>query len=319
MKLERLTVKGFKSLRDVDVELRDLNVLIGPNGAGKSNFLSLFHLLNRVMVSHLNFEVARGGGADAFLFLGGKSTDSIEVKLSFGSAGYQCVWVPSVRDDLIFASESVRSEGTGDEAPVWTSLNSGEKESQISAEIRRWGNAPGAGDPIFQALLGWKSYHFHDTGGTARVKKTGDLNDNLYLHRDASNLAAFLFRLKQTHERHYNRIVTTIRQVAPFFGDFLLRPLPENEGKIRLEWRQKDSDYPFLADQLSDGTLRFVCLATVLLQPELPSTILIDEPELGLHPHALSVLAGLLKSAARHTQVIVSTQSVTLMEQFEIE
>jgi predicted ATPase len=170
-----------------------------------------------------------------------------------------------------------------------------------------------------QALLGWKIYHFHDTSASARVKKTCDLHDNRYLRGDASNLAGFLYYLKQTHERHYNRIVITVRQVAPFFGDFLLRPFPENEGKIRLEWWQKDSDYPFLADQLSDGTLRFICLATVLLQPELPSTILIDEPELGLHPYALGVLAGLLKSAARQSQVIVSTQSVTLMEQFDLE
>jgi predicted ATPase len=90
---------------------------------------------------------------------------------------------------------------------------------------------------------------------------------------------------------------------------------------IQLEWRQKDSDYPFLASHLSDGTLRFMCLATALLQPSPPATMLFDEPELGLHPYALTLLANLFKQAAKGTsqQVIVSTQSAQLVNEFEPE
>jgi predicted ATPase len=90
---------------------------------------------------------------------------------------------------------------------------------------------------------------------------------------------------------------------------------------IQLEWRQKDSDYPFLASHLSDGTLRFICLATALLQPSPPATMVFDEPELGLHPFALTLLANLFEVAARRTsqQVIVSTQSAPLVNEFEPE
>ena len=110
-----------------------------------------------------------------------------------------------------------------------------------------------------------------------------------------------------------------VRLVAPFFDDFSLRPLPENKDLIKLEWMERNSDYPFLASHLSDGTLRFICLATVLLQPDPPDLILIDEPELGLHPYALNILADLIKSASTKSQIVISTQSVSLVNQFEVE
>jgi predicted ATPase len=148
------------------------------------------------------------------------------------------------------------------------------------------------------------------------MKQTGDINDNRVLHPDASNLAAFLYLLQETKSDYYRYIVETIRLVAPFFDDFVLRPNPFNENKIMLEWQEQGSETTFDATYLSDGTLRFMCLATLLLQPDLPATILIDEPELGLHPYAITVLANLLRSAATQTQVIVSTQSVPLVNQF---
>jgi predicted ATPase len=172
---------------------------------------------------------------------------------------------------------------------------------------------------VYNSLISWKVYHFHDTSDSAPIKRIGDINDNRYLRPDGSNLAAFLYRLQHGASRHYETIRDTIRMVAPFFDDFILRPLPENEDKIRLEWREQGADYPFLAHHLSDGTLRFICLATLLLQPRLPSTILIDEPELGLHPYAITVLASLMHSAASKTQVVVSTQSVSLVNQFDPE
>jgi predicted ATPase len=149
--------------------------------------------------------------------------------------------------------------------------------------------------------------------------KVGDINDNLYLRNDAGNLAAFLYSLKAASSINYKIIRNTIRMVAPFFNDFILRPLPENENKIRLEWCQSGSDYPFRAHHLSDDTLRFICLATLLLQPKLPSLVLIDEPELGLHPYAINVLASLMRSASKRAQIIVSTQSVTLVNLFQPE
>jgi predicted ATPase len=176
-------------------------------------------------------------------------------------------------------------------------------------------------DYVVPAMNGWRLYHFHDTSHSALVKQVHGINDNEYLRNDAQNLAAFLFRLKNHHEANYKRIVKSIQLVAPFFGDFHLRPTVDNKEKIQLEWTEAGHDVPFTASALSDGTLRFICLATVLLQPEelMPATILIDEPELGLHPFAITVLGGLMKSAANVHQIIVSTQSVELVNEFDAE
>ena len=134
-------------------------------------------------------------------------------------------------------------------------------------------------------------------------------------------MAAFLFRIRQTNPIEYEKIRDIVRLAAPFFDDFKLRPVPTNPELIQLEWLQKDSEYPFRASQLSDGTLRFICLATALLQPFTPSTVLFDEPELGLHPYALTLLANLFQQAANRyaSQVIVSTQSAPLLNEFAPE
>jgi predicted ATPase len=165
----------------------------------------------------------------------------------------------------------------------------------------------------------WMVYHFHDTGDTALVKQVQGINDNIEFAADARNLAAFLYRLKETEENSYRRIVRTIQLAAPYFEDFILRPNPLKPDSICLEWKDKNSDAPFTAAQLSDGTLRFICLATLMLQPEslMPETILIDEPELGLHPYAISLLAALIKKVSVNKQIIISTQSVELLNEFE--
>ncbi len=217
---------------------------------------------------------------------------------------------------MIFADEECWFQGTEyREKPFEVWLGTGHKETQLHAESRRHSRRVVV-DYVLDAMRSWRVYHFHDTSETAKVKKTVDINDNLVLHADASNLAAFLYLLRETALDHYESIVATIRLVAPFFDDFILRPSPFNADKIRLEWREKGSDAYFNANALSDGTLRFMCLASLLLQPNLPATILIDEPELGLHPYAITLLAALLRSAATKTQVIVSTQSVPLVNQF---
>ena len=172
---------------------------------------------------------------------------------------------------------------------------------------------------VLNSLKSWKVYHFHDTSESSKVKQTCNINDNRFLRPDAGNLAAYLYLLKEAHNPYYDNIVDSIRMVAPFFDDFNLRPSPFNPETIKLEWKHKDSDEYFDGHSLSDGTLRFICLATLLLQPSLPETILLDEPELGLHPYAISLLATLLRSTSTRTQVIASTQSVTLVNQLTPE
>jgi len=315
--LDRIEMRGFKSIREMDLELRSLNVLIGANGAGKTNFISAFELLNQIVELNLQFYVGKVGGADALLHFGRKTTSEILVKLHFGRNGYQAELAPSARDTLIFADERCWYHGSGYSRPYEVPLGIGHQETQLYEEARA--HPRGVAEHVLNELKSWKIYHFHDTSDSAKVKQTGDIDDNAVLRPDASNLAAFLYLLREKHWEHYDRIVKTIRLAAPFFDDFDLRPLPRNRQKIQLEWREKSSDAYFNVHSLSDGTLRFTCLTTLLLQPTLPSTILIDEPELGLHPYAITLLASMLQSAATQTQVIVSTQSVPLVNQFAPE
>lgn len=147
------------------------------------------------------------------------------------------------------------------------------------------------------------------------MRRFESIDDCDYLRFDASNIAPFLLELKDSEKSAYNRIMETIRLVIPFFDNFLLKP--NRKEKVRLLWRQKGSDYPFKPHHLSDGSLRFICLTTALLQPEPPSTIIIDEPELGLHPYAIEILAELIESVSNKTQLVISTQSPALVDYFE--
>jgi predicted ATPase len=153
------------------------------------------------------------------------------------------------------------------------------------------------------------------------MKQSSDLGDNRFLRADASNLASFLYMLRERFQTNYDLIVAVMQRVAPFFADFNLRPMALNEDKIRLEWKHKGSDSYFAASSLSDGSLRFMALATLFLQPAIlrPSVILVDEPELGLHPYALTMLASMIRQASTQTQIIVSTQSALLLDHFNPE
>jgi predicted ATPase len=265
--------------------------------------------------------VKKAGGADVQLYLGPKVTRKLEVKLRFGVNGYESTLEPTADNGLVFSEEKVHFTG-GAYGPSEQLLGRGHSESKLK-DLR---DAPGAtadrGIPyyVFESIESWTVYHFHDTSDSAAVRRKGTTRDYEKLRPDAANLAAFLLHLRERDTQRYELIRESIRLVVPFFDDFRLRP--EELGKdtvVQLEWSQRGSDYPFHPSQLSDGTLRFICMATALLQPRPPATMLFDEPELGLHPYALSVLAGLLRQAATRTQVIVSTQSATLIDHFEPE
>lgn len=169
---------------------------------------------------------------------------------------------------------------------------------------------------VLNAMRAWQPYHFHDTGRKAKVKQPSSSLDHDFLRFDAQNLASFLKNLRENHQKSYNKIVEVVRLVAPFFGNFTFYSLGEN---IVLNWFERGKDFPMSIHALSDGTLRFICLATVFLQPEefQPETIIIDEPELGLHPYALNILSELIKASKK--QVIIATQSTNLISQFDPE
>lgn len=309
--LKSLTVSGYKSIRELkDFQLRALNVLIGANGAGKSNFIGLFRLLNEINEQRLQLFVQQQGGPDALLHFSRKRTDRIHAEFYFQKNGYKFDLVPTNDNRLIFENEY--SWYAGEIYPGSYSAPLGEGHSESKLKDAKDNFSP----YIRSALKNWRVYHFHDTGENALVKRKHAENDNIRLKPDAANLAAYLRMLKKEHESAYERVVDTIRLVAPFFDDFVHRP--GDPETVELEWTQVgNADTPFKAHMLSDGTLRFICLATLLLQPIslLPETILIDEPELGLHPYAISVLADMFKQVAEERQLIVSSQSVELINE----
>lgn len=315
--IDKLTIRGFKSIKALEnFELRSLNVLIGANGAGKSNFISFFRMLRELIEQRLQLFIKKSGGSDRQLYLGPKQTKTIVGQFYFNVNGYGFSLEPTADNRLVFAEETLYFEGVYYN-PTLHGLGSGHEESKLrDAYLGKSGNLV---DYVYPAVSSWVVYHFHDTSDSALVKRPGTIRDNEYFRPNADNLAAFLYRLKNEEPTAYEQIKNTVRLIAPFFSDFKLRPMDNDLDQIQLEWLQVGTDFPFHANQLSDGTLRFICLCTALLQPVLPSTILIDEPELGLHPYALTLLASLIKQAATRTQVIVSTQSAPLLDHFEPE
>jgi predicted ATPase len=326
--LNSISIQGYKSIRDLPLfELRNVNVLIGSNGAGKSNFVSFFRMLHELFEQRLQTFLAQEGGADACLYLGPQETKELKAALRFGSNGYEFALVPTADGRLAFSSELTVYRGhitSGQESK--RSLGSGHLEAQLKDHKNDSGVRTSRGVPYYvcQALASWVVYHFHDTSQFAKVRRPGAINDNEVLRPSAENLAAFLFRLHQTNPEVYGKVRDVVRLAAPFFDDFKLRPNPGNPELIQLEWQQRDSIYPMLASQLSDGTLRFICLATALLQPQRPRTVLFDEPELGLHPYALTLLGNLVQQSIAPNghplyQVILSTQSALLLDEFTAE
>ncbi|QFZ16789.1 AAA family ATPase [Saccharothrix syringae] len=314
--LESIEVEGYTSIRSATVSLGRLNVLIGANGAGKSNFIRVFELLGRLVESDLAYFVGLNGGASALLN-SEPGTRRIRIQVDTPLNGYEVQLVPAGGDELIFENEFIHHEEPAPGGIVRIGRGSRETGLHDRAVLRFRPHVRS----VVDLLRGCRVYHFHDTSRNAPVKQLVPTADNLSLRSDAGNLAAVLLALAESEDRAdqaaYRRIIGVIRQVAPFFRDFVLRP--EKGDRLRLRWRPNDSDAVFSADQMSDGTLRFACLATLLLHPRLPALVVLDEPELGLHPYAVVQLAGLLRQASARGQVLIATQSVTLMNQFDID
>lgn len=299
--ISKLTIKGYKSIRNLEnFELRNLNILIGPNGGGKSNFLSFFELLRTAGTAFWTDYVKKIGNVDRLFYFGIKQTPAISCKISWEDKKFLNLNIKPTGDNLLY----IESEGTEGPLDKWPDKMS------LKWYLEKI-------DPLIEK--NFLIYHHNDTSDFASIKRFHTKRDYEYLRQDGSNLAAFLLFIKKKYEKEYRYIREVIQLAAPFFDDFLLRDSLDNPDETLLEWRQKGSDYPFHPSQISDGTLRFICLATALLQPNPPSTILLDEPELGLHPYALTLLAGLIQKASIKTQVIVSTQSAALIDHFQPE
>ncbi len=319
-KLTSITLRGFKTIRDLaGFDPRERTLLIGPNGAGKSNLVSFFRLLSWALVppGQLQEHIARQGGANALLYRGASVTPQIEAALTLttdaGRNDYGFRLFYAANDRLIFADESFRFRRPGQDRPA-PGLGAGHVEPRLIA-LAEEGNPTAV--TILSMLRRIIVYQFHNTAATARIRGKWDAADNRYLKEDGGNLGAVLHRLKVERPRHYAKIERTVRLALPFFASFDLQP--DSAGRVLLQWREVGNDQLFSASQASDGMLRFMALVALLLQPEdeLPDMLVLDEPELGLHPYAIQMIAGMIHSVSKHVQVLVATQSVSLIDRFE--
>ncbi len=314
--LEYIELEGYKSIKKLPRFglSPGLNVLIGANGSGKTNFVRFFELLGHMMDKSKGLQnyLSTKGRADAFLFRSMKVTEQFRAHLWFGLNELKFTLKAAADRSMFFSEEAAPFHGPYF-GPIENNQGSGHTESSLSLKTH-----PSASEKwVVDAISDWVVYHFHDTTQNARVMGVCNTVDSEKLLGDAANISAFLMRLQNEKREYYDRIVKTIRLVAPFFGDFVLKEVAQ--GQTQLLWKERYGDQVFYPHQLSDGSLRFICLTTLLLQPSPPSTIIIDEPELGLHPYAIEVLAGLLREASTRCQVIISTQSRPLVDEFKAE
>ncbi|MFZ4727944.1 MAG: AAA family ATPase [Pseudanabaena sp.] len=342
--LKHISIKGYKSIKELDLDLSPINVLIGANGSGKSNFISFFKLLHWMMRSpgQLQLFVGQSDGANSLLFDGAAVTSQIEAELNFESKNLNLGYTPNLdyifnlsyaaTDTFVFGRE-LYAWNDPDQGNIFdlltedeftdlkfknrygvSSYESGYKESRLINDSEN----KTITEEIYSSIQNIATYQFHDTSRTARFKQKWDIDDNQFLKEDAGNLAPFLLRLKENEPRYYQRIVETLRQIVPFFADFVFSPI---RNSVILQWQELGTDLVFSPHQASDGTLRAIALVTLLLQPpeSLPDVLILDEPELGLHPYAINIIGSLINSVSNCCQVILATQSPLLVDCFEPE
>ncbi len=317
--LDKLTIHGFKSIRELNnFKLKNLNIFVGANGSGKSNLISFFRLLQSLIEGTLADYVRDSGGISDLLYNGRKATRQMAFETRFGPRGYRFRLLPGPGEGFALSAEARFYE---DGSTGWWELgSSGDNSSLLVKEAKGASRDAQYSKPVYDAVASWKIYHFHDTSSTAPLRHAEIIEDHNVLRCDASNIGPFLLHLRNEATSYYDEIRQACRLVAPFFDDFLLAPQKLGpKTKVALSWKTRNSDYPMQPYHLSDGSIRFICLATALLQPNPPATIIIDEPELGLHPEAIRILGELIEDAAKRTQIIVATQAPLLLDQFSIE
>ena len=330
-RIERVHIRGFRSLADVEFFPRPgANVLIGANGSGKSNFVQFFNMLSWMLKSRRLAEfVGRQGGADDQLYRGNVTTPRIQaevvIRTGTGRNEYRFTLVCAHPDQLLFTEEAFRysRDDLGGDA-AWNHLEAGGREAliveagQSREAAQTTGVHPQTARTVTHLLRNCASYQFHNTGVSSSFTKKWDAGDHAYMRADGGNLPAILLRLEREDLRRYERVCRHIRRVLPGFDRF---DIEEQYGKVALRWRSRHSDKTYGAHLTSDGSLRFFALATLLNLPAemLPDMLLLDEPELGLHPKAIALIGEMILALAESRQVIVATQSPLLVDAFELD
>ena len=327
--IESVQIRGFRSLADITLaNLSRACVLVGSNGSGKSNFIRFFEMLSwMVRARRLAQYIEMHGGADDQLFLGSSQTQRIGATVSLrtqaGLNEYRFKLSHAHPDRLIFTEEAYRFSSSNLPTQAhWQFLDIGNREAGIveaaQGQIAHQGVNPQTASVIVNLLRNCSVYQFHDTSNGSNFKKKWDKHDNNYLRSHGGNLSAVLHRLEIHDLARFERICWVISRVLPDFDRFAIE---ESYGRVFLRWKARGTEKTFGAHLTSDGSLRFFALATLLNIPHemLPDVLLIDEPELGLHPAGISLVRSMIKSLAVHRQVIVATQSPLLVDAFDLD
>lgn len=319
-RIASVSIRGFRTLVNIEnLQIPRLAVLIGENGSGKSNFIRFFEMISWMLRSqHLQDFVHRQGGGDDQLFMGARTTPrldaQIRIETNLGFNDYRFALAHVSGDTLLLVDEAFRySDKSRDTESSWIELPMPSKEAVIVE--RQQDKTAGI---VVDLLKNCSTYQFHDTSANAYIKQAWDINDNVFLRSDGGNLAPILLRLRENDIMRYKLIVKQITRTLPAFEDFVLQPAFE---KVALRWIGKNGDKTFGAHLTSDGSLRMFCLFTLLNLPAemLPDVLFFDEPELGLHPHAINLVAEMLKRLSQSKQIFVATQSPFMVDCFELE
>lgn len=316
--LKEIIIENYKSIEKATIELGQINVLLGANGSGKSNLLSLFELLKSLYDQRLGVYGLQKGGMNNLLYGGLKRSERIHALFNFDNRN--AFWMNLISDQqgrpiIEMTGDYFNGNGVDRDYKLWHPQvwDRGVPESNIRNE-KTW-----RAGYIREHLSSFTVYHFHDTSWTSPMRQASQIDDNRALRHDASNLAAFLYLLQQKFPQPFHFIEKTIQSVAPYFKSFHLVPRELDPASISIAWEERGTDLLFGAYAFSDGMMRFVALAVLLLQPNPPQIIILDEPELGLHPKAIAKLSAMIKYASRQTQIIVATQSAELLDGFSPE
>ena len=327
-RLDSISISGFKSIgEEQKLTLGDVTVCLGANGAGKSNLISFFKMLNYMTTDGLQNFIAKSGMANAVLHFGSPTTKTISFSLSFSENDWKDTYIADLTfgmpDSIFFSGEKIIAHQKGHDRPINRILQSaGRYESALNGDVFENVAVKNSCRVLKTMLSKCKVFQFHDTSESSRLRNSCYIENGNFLMSDAGNLPAFLYAMKDRAPKYYQRIVEHIRTMVPQFHDFVLQPSANNSQNILLNWMgERGSEYLFGPHQLSDGSLRYMALTTLLLQPKetLPNMIILDEPELGLHPAAIVSLAGMISMAKRNCQILLATQSPKLANQFAVD
>lgn len=340
MKLTQLIIQNYRSLADCTLPLRDLAVIIGPNGAGKTALLEVFQLLKRGSQQELAKFLETQGGFHAVL--NHREGDSISIELSIDAESEESDSPIHYQFELkgrplgyTIASERLEWQTDRNASAPFRYIDAGHGEVRYAdpaspeSTTPVWGYDPlelalaqapqvnGEVDALRRTLSQTELYGALDVSPRGIIRLPQSLTPTTLPGPNGDNLFSALYNLRASHRDVYDRIIDLLHQG---FADFDGVEFPVvGAGQVTLAWYERGDSQPFYPNQLSEGTLRFLWISTLLLSPELPGRLLLDEPEISLHPELLKLLAALLQDASARSAIVVATHSPDLIRWLEPE